>query len=384
MNSPDNIYNVESPQPGTADASRPSGTGYVNSSPGPQSPQPQQVYYYQQPPTFGCGAFVGRLVASIVVLFVCGFLFLIFLSAMGTAMMSSMEQVTEKSNRLNERFVTGDENAETKIAILSIDGMIMESEEGYIPKQIRQILDDENVAAIVLRVDSPGGTMTGSDYYYYLLKRMKDEKGIPVVVSMGSMATSGGYYVSMVGDEIYAERTTITGSIGVIVPMYKGVGLCEKIGIESTPITSGPLKTMGSFDKPLTDEQRAVWQRLVDDNFARFKEVVKEGREEFRLDPKRLDDLATGQIYTATEAEANGLVDKIGYIDDAIESARIRAGLPAGGFKVVRYKSKSSFMNMMLESRGPETVLNADTLTNLTTPRVYMLCPDVLPLKAVE
>lgn len=386
MNSPHNIYGLEGPAPGSSSTSAQSqagganagNAGYQQQSGYPPYPPYQNVYYQQ--PSVGCGTYLFRFAVGGVLLFVGGFLMIFFLGVLGLAMSGSIEQVGMQEKPLSEKLVQGDWSSKSKVAIISINGMIMESENGYIPKQIKQVLKDKDVKAVVLRVDSPGGTMTGSDYYLYLLKEMKSKRNIPVIVSMGSMAASGGYYVSMVGDEIYAEPTTITGSIGVIVPMYKGVGLCEKIGVESTPITSGPLKTMGSFDKPLTDEQKAVWQALVDDNFKRFKNVIIEGRENFNADPKKLDDLATGQIYTATEAEENGLIDKIGYLDDAIAAAMKKAGLSENTSKTIRYRPKMSFMEAITEAKAPKTVLDTRTLFNLTSPKVYLLEPNSLPL----
>lgn len=348
----------------------------------PYQAPPFQTYYQAQSP--GCGTYLFRFVMGIMLFCVCGFVLLFFLGLLGMAMSGSIEQVGMQERPLSERFVKGDRAAKSKVAIISISGVIFESEDGFISRQIRQALADKQVEAIVLRVDSPGGTMTGSDYYLYLLKQLKSRRKIPVVVSMGSSATSGGYYVSMVADKIYAEPTTITGSIGVIVPMYKGVGLCEKIGIESTPITSGPLKTMGSFDKPLTDEQRAVWQALVDDNFNRFKQVIRDGREEFKADPDKLDKLATGQIYTATEAEENGLIDEIGYLDDAIDEALNQAGLSETTAKVVRYRARTTFMDALMEAKSPQTILSPETLTHLTVPRILLLEPNTLPLIAEQ
>jgi protease-4 len=163
-----------------------------------------------------------------------------------------------ENKKVSEKFFSGNHDSNEKIAIITIEGMIISNEDGFIAKAIQQATADENVKAVVLRVDSPGGTMTGSDYYLHLLKKMKSERRIPVVVSMGSVAASGGYYVSMVGDEIYAEPATITGSIGVIASLFDASELLDTIGVKSTPITSGPFKAMGSFAKPMSEEERAI------------------------------------------------------------------------------------------------------------------------------
>ena len=370
----DSIYATVTPE---SNESRSSHGSYSSDNFPPQ--------YRRQPtnPGWGCtGFFLGCGVIMIGIM-VAGFLILALIVG---AVMKISESVGDLANvslddSLTERFVSGNRNADDKVAILTIDGVITGAEDGYVAKQIRQIIKDDNVKAVVLRVDSPGGTMSGSDYYLHLLKKMKRERnGLPVVVSMGSIAASGGYYVSMAGDEIYAERSTITGSIGVVVPMFKAVELSKKIGVESTPIASGPLKRMGSIMQPMSDEEKAVWEGLIDDSFKRFKAVICEAREEFANDPASLDKLATGQIYTATEAEANRMIDHIGFLDDAVASAINRAGLDEKNSKVIKYRPKLKFLDVLLEAQTPDSVLNTKTLLDLTTPRLYLLCPHVLPI----
>ena len=142
---------------------------------------------------------------------------------------------------------------------------------------------------------------------------------------MGGLAASGGYYASMaVGDTedtIFAEPTTWTGSIGVVIPHYNVTGLMKEIGVADDSIASNPLKEMGSFTRPMTEAERNIFQNLVNEGFTRFKDVVKSGRPKFKQDPAALDKLATGQVFTAVQAEKNGLIDKIGFIDDAVDRA---------------------------------------------------------------
>ena len=201
---------------------------------------------------------------------------------------------------------------------------------------------------------------------------------------MGSIAASGGYYVSMVGNEIFAEPSTITGSIGVIASMFDASELFKMIGVESTPIVSGKHKAMGSFAKPMSEEERAIWQNLIDDNFSRFKEVIRDGRKEFADNPEELDKLATGQIYTANEAVVNKLIDEIGYQDDAVDRAGKLAKLSERDYKVIQYKPKLSMMEAILEAKAPNKLLSGKTLTEVTTPKVYLLCPYVVPFERVE
>ena len=136
--------------------------------------------------------------------------------------------------------------------------------DSFVKRQIDHVMKDENVKAVVLRVDSPGGSVSGSDYIYHHLRVMLGERKIPLVVSMGGMAASGGYYVAMaVGhepDTIFAEPTTFTGSIGVLIPHYDLAGLMDKIGAKEDSVLSAPLKGMGSLSRPLTGKERKIFQ----------------------------------------------------------------------------------------------------------------------------
>ena len=163
---------------------------------------------------------------------------------------------------LQEKFVSHNSRAtDNKVAIITVEGVISETEDGFIKRQIDCVAEDENVKAVVLRVDSPGGTVSASDYlYHHLCKMAAGKRQIPMVVSMGGIAASGGYYVSMaVGhdpDTIFAEPTTFTGSIGVIIPHYDLAGLMDKIGVKEDSIVSGPLKEMGSPTRPMTPRKK--------------------------------------------------------------------------------------------------------------------------------
>ncbi|MDR2757562.1 MAG: signal peptide peptidase SppA [Planctomycetaceae bacterium] len=366
------IYSTEvPPQAGSAQPNSTSGTGRF-------TPPPYQPMYFQPEPQAGCGTYLFRFVMILLVLGILGGIVLVIGLVVAGTITASVQSVAETS--LTEKFILGDPKSHSKVAVIVVEGVITGSEDGFIPKQIRQVLNDTHVEAVVLRIESPGGTMSGSDYYHHLLMEMKKERDIPIVVSMGSIAASGGYYIAMVGNEIYAEHSTITGSIGVIVSLFNGEDLCEKIGVESTPITSGPLKAMGSFSKRMSNEEKEVWQRLVDNSFERFKQVIRDGRSVFANDAEKLDKLATGQIYTAMEAKDNGLIDEIGFLDDAIKKAMSLAALSESNSKAIRYKPKLSFVDAILESRTTPNKFSAETIAEITTPRVYLLCPFVPPL----
>lgn len=291
----------------------------------------------------------------------------------------------DTSGGITEKHHSGATYASNKVAIISVTGVIMEGE-GYVKNQIDRVRDDSSVKAIVVRVDSPGGTVTGSDYIFHHLNTLREEKGIPLVVSMGSIAASGGYYVSMaVGDQeksIYAEPTTTTGSIGVIIPHYDISGLMARYDVKDDSIASHPRKQMLAMTRPIPEEHRELLQAYVDESFGRFKDIVKQGRPAFRKDDSVLVELATGEIFTATKAKESGLIDEIGFLEAAIERAMELANLDATNTSVVRYLPPATLFDvsglMMSKSQRPDL----SALLELTSPRAYYLASSMPPLMA--
>lgn len=293
----------------------------------------------------------------------------------------------DSTDSLREKYLYRDKyrSGADKVAILNLEGVIIDGDR-FIGTQIEQAAHDDDVRAIVLRVNSPGGTISGSDYIYHHLKKLAEEKGIPLVVSMGSLAASGGYYVSMaVGptpDTIYAEPTTWTGSIGVIIPHYNLAELMEKIGADEDSIASHRLKGMGSITRPMTEEEKQIFQELVDESFNRFKGIIRSGRPKFAKDPGALDALATGQVYTAEQALKSGLIDRIGFLDDAVERAIELAGLDRGDVTVVEYKPLPTLTSLLLGANMRQPGFDLSAMLDLTAPRAYYLysrVPLVLP-----
>lgn len=288
------------------------------------------------------------------------------------------DALSDSNNSVQEKFYSGDKEGSDKIAIISITGTIEEGED--YKDFIDAAMDDKDVKGVVLRVDSPGGTVSGSDYILNRLNQLRKKK--PIVVSMGSMACSGGYYVSMcVGDEkdsIFIEPTGWTGSIGVIISRYDASELFnKKLGVFEDPITSGPNKAMGSPLTPLSDEHRKIFQDLVDDSFIRFKDIIKQGRPRYAENPKELDDLATGQVYSANQALELGLVDKIGFLDDAIEQVCKMARINPKDAQVVKYTKEASFSDILFslnQREKPSVVEDVKKVINkAASPKAYYL-----------
>lgn len=347
---------------------------------------PQQIYY--QPPQKGNGIFkttflfcLGVACSAGLVLFMMGFF--VFLFMIGLASIASSVDTERDTPVIYEKYISGNQMAISKVVILPVEGIITGNEEGFIQKAIKTAEEDNDVCAMVLRVNSPGGTVTGSDYYYNLLKKMKANKKIPIIVSMGDLATSGGYYVSMCGDEIYAERSSWTGSIGVIVSLYNAAELAKKIGFESTPITSGAMKGMGNTFKPMSEEEKVIWKNLVDKSYGQFLEVVREGRPCFREGdgPKKLEKIADGRVYCAADAKDLKLIDKIGFLDDAVDAALKKAGKTKENCCVVKYKAQESIFEKLAIARFDGKKSAMKNAAALLTPTPYYIAPNTLPVE---
>jgi protease IV len=297
----------------------------------------------------------------------------------------ALSQYFDTTEGIQERHHSGEKFARDKVAIITVSGAILDGSR-FVKNQIDRVREDKNVKAIVVRVVSPGGTITGSDYILHHLTKLREEKQIPLVVSMGSIAASGGYYVSMaVGDQaqsIYAEPTTTTGSIGVLIPHYDLTGLLERFDVADNSLTSHPHKQMLSMTRPMTDEQREILEAYLDAAFVRFKDTIKQGRPVFREDPDALDRLATGEVFTAEQAKQNGLVDEIGFLEDAIDRAMQMAGLEESRTRVVRYERPPSLFGLtgLAEARHARHPLEPASWFDLHIPQAYYLATTLPPL----
>jgi protease IV len=230
-----------------------------------------------------------------------------------------------------------------KVAIIDVEGMILnarssgllgsgENPVSLFRERLDAAADDKHVQAVVLRINSPGGGVTASDMMYQDLIRFRRDTHKPVVACMMDVAASGGYYLAMGADRVYAHPSTVTGSIGVIMSLYNASGLFEKIGLASNPIKSGANKDLGNPGRPMTEEERAILQGMVNSFYDQFVQVVVRGR---GLPEERVRVLADGRVYTGLDAQKLGLVDEVGYLDDAIDCAMAMACLKDA--KVVAY-----------------------------------------------
>jgi protease-4 len=231
-------------------------------------------------------------------------------------------------------------------------------------EELTKAAKDEKIKAVVVRINSPGGTVTASDILYHELREFKLKKKVPVIASMMDVAASGGYYLAMASDSVMVHPSTVTGSIGVIMLTVNARGLLEKVGVEANAITSGPRKDMGSPFRVMTAEERGIFQSVIDSFYHRFLAVVQEGRP--NLSAEQIKKLADGRIYSGDQAKAAGLIDEIGYLDDAIEMAKKKAGLTEA--RVVTYGRRGEYQNNIYSrlfgtSAGITGLANLDLLT---------------------
>ncbi len=275
-----------------------------------------------------------------------------------------------------------------KIALIDIDGVISEqadesellepSREGMVARvreQLDHARDDASVKALLLRINSPGGSVTASDILHQELLRFKRERGVPVVAHFLGVAASGGYYVAMAADQVIAQPTTVTGSIGVIFIGLNLSGLMQKIGVTDQTLTAGDQKDAGSWLRPMKPAERANLQAVLNDMHARFKRIVVEGRP--RLDAARVEALADGRIYSADQALANGLVDALGDLEQAVAVAQQRAGLTSSRV-VIYHRPREYRQNLFTQAPAFPRALRVELAPPLALPRpgfLYLWAP---------
>lgn len=211
-----------------------------------------------------------------------------------------------------------------RVAVLPVEGVIA-SEMGF-TETLERFRDDSRVRAFLLEIRSPGGTVGGSQNLYRELRRLREEDDRPVVAWIGEMGASGGYYVSLAADSIYALPGSITGSIGVIMQFPNAGELLDDVGIELDVVKSGEFKDIGSFTRPLSESDREVLNEMIDDVYGQFVGAVAENRS---LDRERVIALADGRIYSGQRARELGLIDGIASFSEALDVAGRMSGLGA-------------------------------------------------------
>jgi len=263
-----------------------------------------------------------------------------------------------------------------KVALIDVQGVLADARDepllgppGENPVSLfKEKLDkaaaDRLVRAVVLRINSPGGGVTASDLMHTELLRFKEATHKPVIAMMLDVGASGAYYLACGADKIYAAPTSVTGSIGVIMITPDVSGTMQKLGLRANVIKSGPMKDAGSPFREMSPQDRALFQGMIDAMYARFLEVVNAGRPQIGAD--RIRTLADGRVYLAPDAKANGLIDEVGTLHEAIAAAKSAAGLEGKPVVVVEYARPLGYRaNVYSQAPGGATQVN---LVNVDLP----------------
>ncbi|MCX6018257.1 MAG: signal peptide peptidase SppA [Chloroflexi bacterium] len=307
----------------------------------------------QKPSSRTAWALGGVAVGCTLPIFVC--LCLTLTSVVGFSSLFNTDVTsTTTLSTVSSTYISGPRSGPA-VAVIDISGQITSGEDdasafgstssaasGPVIRAIRAAASDPNVMAILLRVDSPGGSVIGSDEMYHALRK----SGKPIVVQMKSMAASGGYYVSMAADYIVAHPDTLTGSIGVISEFTNYEGLYDKLGLKSRIIKSGENKDFGSPTVPFTADDEKLWQKVIDEAYDNFVQIIAE-RRGLPLDEVRK--LADGRVYTGRQAAALKLIDSLGYYEDALSEAAKRGGIE-GEPRVLLFQRRNTWTQLLSQS----------------------------------
>lgn len=275
-----------------------------------------------------------------------------------------------------------------RIAVLNLDGVIQDTGSAsslfftgynhqFFMSQLNEIYADPTVQGVVLKVNSPGGGVVESADIYDGIRAIQEDLEIPVYVSMGGMAASGGYYVSAPAEKIFVNRETITGSIGVIMESLNYAKLAEKYGIDFNTIKTGPYKDIMSGSREMTDEERNMLQEMINDSYDRFVEIIADGRDMTDAEVRKVAD---GRIMNGRQAIEAGLADEFGKAGDAIWALQEDYGLEnATVFEYTMYDSLSSIFGVKVASMfnpNMEAEIIGKILSDYSAPRMMYLYGD--------
>jgi protease-4 len=294
------------------------------------------------------GCVIALVIVSALIVCVSGLLLLLGLAASGAAGDFGGEGL------YRFRQVTIRSGGPKKVVVIPVEGVItMQGPYGggtdpveLYKRRLQRAAKDDSVAAVILSINSPGGGITATDIMHKATVDFRKKTGRPVVGCMMDVAASGGYYLAAACDHVVAHPTSLTGSIGVMMPLYDVTGLMSKIGVKTRFVTSGPFKLMGSPFVDRGEEQEAadrkILQDMVDRMYSRFVQVVADGR---KMDVEKVRELADGRIFTGEQAKAEGLVDAVGYFEDAVRAAEKLSGATAT--RIVTDRHQVTFLELL-------------------------------------
>jgi protease-4 len=232
-----------------------------------------------------------------------------------------------------------------KVAIVELEGLIADTDD--LVRELRAHRENPSIKAVVIRINSPGGVVGPTQEVHDALLRLR-RAGKPVVASLGAVAASGGYYVAVGADQIYANAGSLTGSIGVIMQLANLDALMKKVGVEYVVVKAGAFKDIGNVSRPMSPEERRVLQTLLDDVHGQFIDAVAKGR---KLDRAQVVPFADGRVFSGTQALSLKMVDAIGGLEDAVNAAATLAKLPTPP-AVERARRRFSLMELLRNELG--------------------------------
>lgn len=253
-----------------------------------------------------------------------------------------------------------------RVAIVELEGIIVEVDD--LVRELKRHRENPLVRAVVIRINSPGGVVAPTQEIHAAIRRLR-EAGKPVVASLGAVAASGGYYVAVAADQIYANPGTLTGSIGVVMQLANVGGLMKKVGVDYVVVKAGQFKDIGNLARPMTAAERRVLQTLLDDVHGQFIQAVADGR---KLDRQRVIQFADGRVFSGAQAKSLRMVDVLGGLEDAVNGAAALAGLSTPP-NVISPRRRFSLVDLLRNQLGlgGEAVLRG-TLPLLRTPLYLM------------
>lgn len=329
----------------------------------------------------GCCLGVIITISMIIFLAVIGFIGLfavkVFFSNAGLDISTA-----NNDNNFEEKRISGKSSSDNKIIVLHINGVIQggkadsnfDSASGgdasSLCRRLKKIEKDEDLKALILYVNTPGGEVVAADRIYHAVMELKKKRKIPVVAWFDSMAASGGYYVGCSADWIVSHELCTTGSIGVVIQSYKYYDLFKKIGIESEPYHYGKLKDILSGSRPTTPEEKEIINNYVKVVYDRFIQVVVKGRKELTVKKIANSEIGDSRIFLGIQAKKLGLVDQLGYFEDSVKKAAELAKLK--DYKVVVNRPKISFLSLFgVESKAPDVNINLPG-TRSSSPKIEL------------
>jgi len=308
----------------------------------------------------------------------------VLLSSLGVPgcafIVADLNPFSQQPQGLEEQTVEGE--GRDKIVVVDVSRVITDQEnEGTlgigkrestvarVKEELQQAADDDRVKAIVLRINSPGGTVTASDILYHEVRRFAEARQLPIIAQLMDLGTSGAYYTALAADQIVAQPTTVTGSIGVVMFGVNLEGLLDKVGVKNQTLKAGTYKDIGSPLRAMTPDEHQILQEVLNDMRGRFVQLIRERRPNAQGDA--LATVTDGRIVTAQQALAAGLVDRIGYLEDAVTLAREHAGLETA--RVIMYRRPTEFSeNIYSRAAGAPPQIN---LINLDLGALGMRSP---------